>query len=50
MTKVTLSIALATWRAFRMGCIARGTSASREVERFMLAQLETWQHDNTTAS
>src|SRR5262245_6601164 len=35
LTKVTLSIALSTWRAFRMACLARGISASQAVVAFM---------------
>lgn len=37
------------WRAFRMACLARGTSASKEIERFMRDQLDTWQREDTSA-
>jgi len=45
MTKVTLSLTLALWRAFRMACIGRGTSASKEIDRLIRAQLALWDQE-----
>jgi hypothetical protein len=49
MTKINLYVALATWRAFRMACVARGTSASKEVERLMREQLTAWRQANAAS-
>lgn len=48
MTRITLSVALETWRAFRAACISRGLTASKEIQRFMSQQLKAWQQTKKT--
>lgn len=45
MTRITLSVALEIWRAFRSACIGRGLTASKEIERFMHQQVQSWQNE-----
>lgn len=43
--KITVTVLRATWRAFRMACLERGTSAGKEIEKLIAAQLAAWQHE-----
>lgn len=47
MTKVTLYLDDAVWRAFRIACLEHGTSASKEVSRLMQSRLHTWSTTTT---
>ena len=42
MAKVTLWLTALLWRQFRMACLERNTSASKEVARLMQQQLAQW--------
>ena len=41
--KVTVSMPLDLWHAFRVACLQRKTSASKEIQRFIAQQLAAWQ-------
>ena len=43
MGKVTIFLDLRAWHAFRLACLARGTSASKELRRLIVKQLAAWQ-------
>ena len=47
-SKVTLSLVTETWRAFRIACLQRGLSASKEITRFMQAQLQRWTNEESS--
>jgi hypothetical protein len=43
MNKVTIFLDAMVWQAFRMACLARKTSASKEIRRLIAQQLAAWQ-------
>ena len=43
MGKVTLFLNLALWHAFKVACVTRKTSASKEIRRLIVKQLAAWQ-------
>jgi hypothetical protein len=45
-----LSIDDALFKAFRMACIERDTSASKEIARLIAAQLAQWQQEQNADS
>src|SRR4030095_6248469 len=44
-SKVTLYVPTQAWRDYRGECTKRGTSASVELSKFILAQLTAWQQE-----
>ena len=44
--KVTISMPEALWHAFRVACVQRKTSASKEIQRFITQQLTAWEHQS----
>jgi len=43
--KITISMYPSLWHAFRIACVNRKTSASKEIQRFIVQQLATWQEE-----
>ena len=39
---VTIYLSGVEWRAFRLACVRRRTSASKEISRFIREQLAAW--------
>lgn len=50
MGKVTIFLDLRLWRAFRVACVTRGTTASKELRHFIETQLAAWQHQTQKES
>jgi hypothetical protein len=41
-TTITVNLDADVWHAYRVACLTRKTSASREITRFMRQELEAW--------
>ena len=48
--RVSISIYPTLWRTFRMACVARSTSASKEIVRLIQEQLTAWQRQPSKES
>lgn len=48
--KVTISMHLSLWHAFRVACVQRNTSASKEIQRFITQQLAAWEQQTPKES
>ena len=41
--RINISLHPSLWYAFRVACVQRKTSASKEIQRFITEQLAAWQ-------
>ena len=41
--RINISLHPSLWHAFRVACVQRKTSASKEIQRFIAQQLAAWQ-------